>query len=77
MEAFGPLSFASTLVLDESGLHYEFQRAWFARLPLPRWIAPSASGSVWADERGWRVTVRIRAPWFGELVHYEGWVEPE
>ncbi len=77
MEAFGPLSFASALVLDGSCLHYEFQRAWFARVPLPRWLAPSASGSVLAGERGWRVAVRIYAPWFGELVHYEGWVEPE
>jgi hypothetical protein len=77
MEAFGPVSFASALVLDGSCLRYEFQRAWFARVPLPRWLSPSARGLVDAGERGWRVSVRIDAPCLGELIHYEGWVEPE
>jgi len=34
-------------------------------------------GGADAGGGGWRVTVRIAAPVLGELVRYEGWVEPE
>ncbi len=55
MEAFGPLSFASALVLDGSCLHYEFQRAWFARVPLPRWpLPPAAVCGLMNGVGGWR-----------------------
>jgi hypothetical protein len=77
MERFGPVSFSSALVLDGSCLRYQFARAWYLALPLPRWLAPSAEGSADAGSGGWRVSVRISAPILGELVRYEGWVEPE
>jgi hypothetical protein len=77
MEAFGSTTFSSALVIAGSCLRYEFRRAWVAGIPLPRGMAPFVDGNVDAGEGGWRVSVRIGAPFFGELVHYEGWIEPE
>jgi hypothetical protein len=77
MESQGWTSFACALVLDGSRLRYEFRRAWFAGIPIPRWISPWVESDVDAGELGWRVLVRISAPFLGELVRYEGWIEPE
>jgi hypothetical protein len=77
MEAVGPVAFSSTLVLDGSRLRYEFQRAWFAGIVLPRALSPFVEGKVDAGDAGWDLSVRIRAPYLGELVCYEGWIEPE
>ena len=77
MERFGLTSFSSALVVRGSRVHYEFRRAWFAGIPLPVWLSPYVDGYVDAGETGWRVTVHIFAPFLGEIVHYEGWVEPE
>ncbi len=77
MERFGLTSFSSALVVTGSRVHYEFRRAWFAGIPLPVWLSPYVDGYVDAGATGWRVTVHIFAPFLGEIVHYEGWVEPE
>jgi hypothetical protein len=70
-------SFASALVVDRSSLRYEFRRAWFAGIPLPAWLSPYIEGRVEAGQSGWRVTVHVFAPFVGQIVKYEGWVEPE
>ncbi|MGH7138106.1 MAG: DUF4166 domain-containing protein [Pirellulales bacterium] len=77
MESSGATSFSSALSLEGSCLRYEFRRAWFAGIRLPRRLAPSVDGRVDAGDGGWRLAVGISAPLFGELVRYEGWVEPE
>jgi hypothetical protein len=77
MEAAGPVSFSSVLILEGSSLNYLFQRAWFWRVPIPRWLAPEVVGRAAAGEKGWHVDVRIKAPLLGELVHYQGWMEPQ
>jgi hypothetical protein len=77
MESFGPMSFSSAVVVDGSSLRYEFRRAWFVGVPLPSWISPYVDGRVHAGDAGWRVVVHVFAPFLGEIVHYEGWVEPE
>jgi hypothetical protein len=77
MESFGATTFSSVLTIEESCLRYEFRRAWFAGILLPRRFAPFVDGRVYAGDGGWRVVVRISAPLVGDLVHYEGWVEPE
>ena len=77
MESFGATTFASSLTIEGPCLRYEFRRAWFAGIPLPRRLAPVVDGRVYAGDGGWRVAVRISAPLLGELVRYEGWVEPE
>lgn len=77
MEAFGLTSFSSAVVVDGASLRYEFRRAWFAGVPLPSWLSFYVDGCVQAGDAGWRVAVHVFAPFVGEIVHYEGWVEPE
>jgi Domain of unknown function (DUF4166) len=77
MERFGLTSFSSVLVVQGSRVQYEFRRAWFAGIPLPVWLSPYVDGYVDAGETGWRVAVHIFAPFLGEIVQYEGWIEPE
>jgi hypothetical protein len=77
MERVGLSWFSSALVVHGSRMQYEFRRAWFAGIPLPVWLSPYVDGYVAAGETGWRVSVHIFAPFLGEIVHYEGWVEPE
>lgn len=77
MESFGATTFSSLLSIDGSCLRFELQRAWFAGISVPRGLAPFVDGRVDAGDGGWRVAVRVGAPLVGELVCYEGWVEPE
>ncbi len=77
IEQFGMNSFSSTVTLVGSDVIYEFQRAWLAGIPLPSWLSPRVDGLVRGEETGWRVVVRVFAPILGEIVHYEGWVQPE
>jgi Domain of unknown function (DUF4166) len=77
IESYGPTAFSSALVVEGSCLRYEFRRAWVIGILLPRRLAPLVDGRADAGDGGWRVAVRVAAPILGELVHYEGWVEPE
>jgi len=77
MESSGLFVFSSALIVDGSSLRYVFRRAWFAGIPVPRWASPIITGSALARESGWRVEVHVMAPFLGEIVRYEGWVEPE
>jgi hypothetical protein len=77
MEAIGPVHFSTALVLDGSRLTYEFRRTWFAGVPIPRWLSPGVDSYVDAGDAGWFVVVHVLAPFLGELVRYEGWIEPE
>jgi hypothetical protein len=77
MESLGWSALATELVVEGSRLRYEFDRAWFAGISLPRWMSPSVESTVDAGETGWNVVVRLFVPMLGELVRYEGWVEPE
>jgi hypothetical protein len=77
MESLGAVTFSSALLLDGRCLRYEFRRAWFRGMPFPRWASPRVTGVTHADESGWRVEVHVFAPVLGEIVRYEGWIEPE
>jgi hypothetical protein len=77
LEAIGPACFSCALVLDGTRLWYEFRRAWFAGIPIPRWLSPGVESYVDAGEAGWFVVVRVLAPFLSEIVRYEGWMEPE
>jgi hypothetical protein len=77
MESRGWTSLSAELVIEGSRLQYVFCRAWFAGIPIPRGLSPSVESYVDAGETGWRVVVRIFAPMLGELIRYEGWIEPE
>jgi hypothetical protein len=77
MERSGPITLACALVVDGPRLIYEFQRSWFLGIPMPRRLAPSVESWAEGDDRGWRVMVRLIAPPLGDLIRYEGWVEPK
>jgi hypothetical protein len=77
IESFGLGRFAYELVIDGRRLRHEVRRAWFAGIPIPLSMAPSADGWLDAGDEGWFVVVHIIFPILGEIVHYEGWVEPE
>jgi hypothetical protein len=77
IESFGLGCFAFEPVIDGSRLRHKFRRAWFAGIPLPRALAPFVDGWLDAGDKGWLVVVHIFFPLLGEIVHYEGWVEPE
>ena len=77
MERFGLGSFSCELELRGSRLVYVFKQSWFLGVPVPPGLAPFVESYVDADETGWLVFVRIFAPLLGEIIHYEGQVEPE
>lgn len=77
MESFGVTTFSSVLTIEGPCLRYDFRRAWFAGIRLPRRLGPAVDGRVYAGDGRWRVTVSVSAPLVGKLVHYEGWVEPK
>jgi Domain of unknown function (DUF4166) len=77
IERFGLGSFSCALELRGSRVVYVFERSWFLGIPVPRGLAPFVDSHVDAGETGWLVVVHIFAPFLGEIVHYEGWVEPE
>jgi hypothetical protein len=76
-EQYGMNSFSCDLAISGGDLIYEFRRAWLAGIPLPRWLSPRVEGLVTGEENGWRVVTRVFAPLLGEILHYEGLVEPE
>ncbi len=77
MEQFGIATFACALVIEGSRLRYEFKRAWLAGIAIPSWLSPRVISHVDTSATGWRPVVRLVAPALGEIIHYEGWVEPE
>jgi hypothetical protein len=77
MERVGSIVFSSSLEIDGPYLRYPFRRAWLLGFPLPKRLSPHVVGWVRAGDLGWQVVVHISVPLLGELVHYEGWVEPE
>jgi hypothetical protein len=77
MESIGRVYFSTELVLEGTRLEYRFRRAWFVGIPIPRWLSPGVVSYVDAGEDGWFVVVHVLAPFLGELVRYEGWIEPE
>jgi hypothetical protein len=77
IEKFGVGSFSCCLKIAEADLVYEFRQAWLAGVPFPSWFSPRVNGHVTGEENGWRVVVRVIAPILGEILHYEGRVEPE
>ncbi len=76
MESFGLGGFTNELKIEGSRMHHIQRTAYLAGVPLPRALAPYATGYVDGDETGWRVVVKIRVPLLGEIVAYDGRVEP-
>lgn len=79
VEAFGPFAVWLGLSVEDGGvrLRYTVQGWSVFGLPLPRWLAPGGDVFEAVDDQG-RFTfhVDMRAPGFGRLVKYEGWLVP-
>lgn len=75
-ERFGPFAIHMA-ILEEAGNMRIETRGWSAfGLPLPKFLRPG--GDVFETERDGRFIfhVDLRAPLFGRLCKYEGWLEP-
>jgi hypothetical protein len=79
VEAMGPYRVAFRLEEDEDGLRFQFVRAWFGLMPVPRIMAlrVEADATAGPADKCWRIDVRIFAPLAGLLVRYEGEVTPQ
>jgi Domain of unknown function (DUF4166) len=77
LEAMGPLRLGFRLAVDGNALRYELVRAWFLGVPLPRFLAPRASALTVARDDVWTVEVALAVPLLGEIVRYEGLLQPE
>jgi hypothetical protein len=76
-ESFGMGAYRWELLIEGKRLTHEFRQARVAGIPVPRALAPFVNGWVDADDSGWTVVVHIFFPLLGEIVGYEGRVEPD
>jgi len=75
-ERFGPFAIHMAILEEGGNLRIE-TRGWSAfGMPLPKFLRPG--GDVYETERDGRFIfhVDLRAPIFGRLCKYEGWLEP-
>lgn len=76
IEAGGPMRFAFKLTARENGLDFEFVKAWFCLIPLPRFASPRIEASETPCEDGWNASVQMSLPMLGPMIRYEGRVTP-
>jgi hypothetical protein len=77
-ERFGPLNFALGLQVEEGKLVYPILGGTAFGIPIPRFLLPTSHAFEDADTKGrFRFDVKLGLPWFGLLVHYQGWLVAE
>lgn len=76
VESFGPLRFGFRLDSDANGLSMRLVRWWAGALPMPLWLAPRGPALETAPGGRFRFEVSIGLPLVGEIVSYDGWLEP-
>jgi hypothetical protein len=77
MERSGAITFGFRLDVVEGGLVFNRERVWAVGVPMPLWLAPSASGLATPTGCGWYVDVALGLPLFGPFLGYQGEVFPE
>jgi len=77
MERSGPLTFGFALDVIDGGLGFRAVRVWSAGVPLPAWMAPSATAAARPTDRDWHVSMRLSLPLLGAFLGYEGEVMPD
>ena len=76
MEKFGLVGVSLALVL-ESGNLYLIPRRWtFLGMPLPNALLPSGDSFETEKNGDFRFDVTIKAPIFGLIAAYKGWLRP-
>ena len=77
LERCGPVTFAFELIADSKGLRFHLKRAWFCMFRIPHSLAPRIEIVALAKDAGWTIDARVAAPIVGDLIRYEGFVEPQ
>ncbi|WP_298984055.1 SDR family oxidoreductase [uncultured Roseibium sp.] len=75
-ECFGPMRFEIDLTRTGTRLCYPVSRGKVFGVPLPLWLLPVSEASEFELDGRFRFDVKISLPWFGDLVHYQGWLSP-
>lgn len=75
-ERFGPMRFEIDLTRTGTKLRYPVSRGTVFGIPLPLRLLPVSEASEYELDGRFRFDVKISLPWFGELVHYQGWLSP-
>lgn len=77
IESAGGTTFGlQTTATPAGGLRMETARVWVIGLPCPRRLAPVVEADVEPRETGWFVAVRMRLPFVGPLLEYQGEITP-
>jgi len=77
VERFGVVSVAMAIVIKNDQLHLVPRRWEILGIPLPRMLLPSGESFEYEQEGVFRFDVAIRAPMFGLIVAYKGWLKPK
>lgn len=75
-ERFGPFKFDIALVVDGDYLRLVPRRWSFLGLPMPRWLMPNGDNFETVEDGRFRFNVEIRLPLAGNVVRYQGWLQP-
>ena len=76
-EKFGPISIHMAILEEEGRLKIQTQGWSFLGIPLPKFLKPGGKVYETENEQGQFVFyVDIKAPIFGRLCKYEGWLDP-
>lgn len=77
LERFGMITIALALVIKDNRL-YLIPRSWeILGIPLPRILLPTGESFEEEQQGLFRFNVAIKAPIFGLIVSYKGWLKPE
>jgi hypothetical protein len=76
LEYAGPVCFGLEPSVRGGGLRFRTRRVWVLGLPVPFRLAPTVDAALVPGGDGWSVRVRARVPVLGELLSYEGKVDP-
>jgi hypothetical protein len=75
-EKFGPVNFATALVLENGRLKY-VQRGWtFLGIPMPRFLGPRGEAYESVADGKFHFHVEITLPVIGHVVTYDGTLQP-
>jgi hypothetical protein len=73
-ERFGPITFATAMVVEANRLHL-VPRGWtLFGISMPRWLGPRVTAYETAQDGRFRFHVEIRLPWGALIVRYRGWL---
>lgn len=75
-ERFGAITVYMALTPEGEHLRYTVKHWSFLGLPLPRLLCPGGDVYEYEQDGRFHFHVDMKAPLFGRLVKYEGWLEP-